>query len=1253
MDEEKIEAIGKALRTERHRVNAINLISKINPLPQSLATAWINDIVYALDTETGAYNKFQILKQLKRLAQEHPSEAVVAVPSVAKEVNNELRNSAEEDLSSNTKVNWGTEILQYILEGTDASEARFDIHPRDINAFLNYGGSEHRSLGYRLLGRSATPEAVRKLTRDDISYELELVVSSYEEAIKDACTIVLDFLSNDENITTTETIVSFSELYSADVLEPDSQTLEYVRNQLLNLLRTEDRNEKQLLSVIVEISKENKDFAKVIGEEAFKLLDGDSSDQYVAWRILSRVAECTPIVVLNRSDKLIQEITANGSDSTLEGLKIVSILGRHGPAVPADLAKATICALKEEERDIVIAAVEAVSTIDFYPPPDPLMTLAEGNDKVGKAASKAIDELLKRERDRLTSSDRKFQLAESEVSLFKGDRGRTHLKQRTRDGFWADLDLSKIRMGTVKETVMTVNRDENVPVVFPYYEPRDVVLLAIALVLSDTKAKRQIGIYSPGSRAHWGMKGEIRDELNKFALSNVAGEVVNAVPIPNIVPHAYVWDKEVKNDSRGDGPGRFILCKELHDLEYVSDLDVILLNLTSRTKEDLQERLRDVEEKHPQATFVNAYSYYVKNERDGRPRYGPPLGLDSISTVPGLNTIDTVLQRSNFNRESYLSESAPADFTLSSLTKCINTQKKWSLGEDDIRSLADAASIRIDHVKAKDISSLLDQVFKESASLRGVDDGGAGGMIFSRQLFFERLPVPGKDFDEWVRERYYRGEWFVPPLINERIGDIEERAGTVENLQAVRPLNRSVRIFQQIDQRLREQNPLFDKLKEYIRDTRENDQRLAIFSESPKHAEILKYSLLKQEVVTQDELDTGFISVVSPDEARGMDVHDILVVFGVLHRENAAFYIHPRVSETLILTYDRTWATMVERHAREFVETLNDVVGGSNSSPYLYPELLGDTEQEPVDETSNVESTGGSVVADGDSQHYKSGSLDPASSAGQGLKTKVKILADAMEAVSSREYREESGRYEREIRHYIVKTEFDKEIKLTNYDRILCRRPNNSKVEYHWVSPEALTSGDTIVTIPDEIERELWREQLRNLYENEVNADQAINRLTDWYEALQEIWRRIEEDLSTTEIATDSKIHEVIFENLEQSNDNFERTKPTVQTWFNSVLEADGPLNLVKDPSLTIGPRSYSDIEAIGRAFKYDRLSADAKEIEAAMEGLRTINRQQGHELHDAIREQMNTSKSTHVREAAEQHVVKDIKQINNEFNSN
>ncbi|CCQ36365.1 uncharacterized protein Nmlp_2189 [Natronomonas moolapensis 8.8.11] len=1389
MEDNKIEAIGGALRSDDHRLKAISIISKIDPLPRHLVESWIDDIVFAVEEDNNRYNQYQIYKELKRMTEAYPELATTAVPVVTQELNEELHNLNGKEPSHGKIVNWCTSILQTVIQNTGPDDDFPNFSHSDLDQLLEHGDAAQRSLGYRLLGRIATPQAIRKLVEEP-SYEVDSVLNSREVALEEAGRIVASSLCSNGHMRTSDEIVSFSELYATGIIS-ESEGIKHIQNLSLDSLQLDEKDVKEVRTATNRIAAKSKEVAKpiikkslalleqdpeahrsaweflkgvaegdpnvvsdnserlsrllndadpssllnaldvlsfvprdepipvyrttadqaltdleqeakeedvswrilsrvaegapevisdnserisslidsaepntlsealdvvsftsrsgtirvyhTITERAFSLLEEDLEDRDVVWRFLSRVSKRAPEAILQRSERLIKLIDRREHTDAIEGLGVISTIGRQKSTLPANLGKVALRALESDDQSIVIAAIESVSAAGFYPPPPRLKQLAEGDTKVADKASGVLKELSQRNDESSSSLNQTLRMDKPEIGLFDRTEGDLNLKKRTKEGLWKDVGFGGVRRETVDKVVRHVNRGENAPVVLPYYEPRDVVLIAIAIVLTDPEEERQVGLFSPGSRTHWGMKGEIRKELQRFALSDVAGEVVSAKPIPELVPHAYVWDGEVKNASDGHGPGRFILCKKLRDLKHVSNVDVVLSNLTSRTREDTNERFEDVEDVHPDATFVNTYSYFVKNERDGRPRYGPPLGLDSASTVPGLETIDSAIRGASFDRDSRLNSSLSGSSNPpENSTKDDTEQAIWSIGDDDVRALATSASIKIDHVEAEDISSLLDQVFEKSATLRGVDDGGAGGMIFSRQLFFERLPVPSEDFNEWIRERYYEGERFVPPMIQERIEDVEQRADSVDNLQAVRPLNKSANIFEQIAQILEEQNPMFEALREYIKSGREDGRRVAIFSESPKHAEILRYSLLKREVVTQDELDSATISVVSPDEARWIDPKDVLVVCGVLHKENAGFYLHPRVAQTVVLTYDRTWATMVERHAREFVDTLNGVVAGSDYSPYAYPELSGDSEPEPVNERE--------VPPDGTSETSSQGS-DAQSSAsrsatGSQPKSKADILADTIQSVSAREYREESGRYDREVQHYVVETTSGEEVELTNHDRTLRERANLDDVEYHWVSPEALTDGDVFVTIPDELETELWQEQLRNLYEEEISPDHAINHLNDWYNAIEDIRQRVADKLSPDEMDTNSKIHDTIYDRVKGSNDDFDRTKATVRTWFKSVLEADGPIDLVEDPSLTIGPRSYLDIEAIGRAFEYQKLVADPKGIEAAMEGLRTINRQQGHELHDTIKEQMNADKPTRVSEAGTHHTVEEIEEV-------
>lgn len=1235
MDEKKIQAIGKALRSKDSRQKAIELIDKIETFPESLADAWVDDLAFALDEEDVAYTQNQILRQLKKVVVSSPVKAATATPSIVQLISKKLNDLSNSNISSSTIVDCATEVLEYIVSGADARDLELPLSHNDVDKFLTHGGTPQRKIGYRLLGTIATPDAARALTAN-IEYEVKSVKQARTDAVNDAINIVKRSLRGDGKLTPEEAYNSLSELYASGLVEVEDDVLQLARETLFDRIYKIETDPNELLQSTGQLAKTDATFARSVVKEAVQRLTNDSEDRQALWDILKAVSNWRPDAVIDEAKAPLVNLDVNDYADRVPAFQVLATLAERKRSFPAELAEVVIRGLDSDDRRVVMNSINAVENADFYPPPEHLVRLSKGDGKVAKAAKSAVNNIKQSREENASSYVRSLEVDGEEVSLFAEDHGDLYLKQRTDSGLWQDVNIGTIRKQMVRETLAAVDQGDDSPLVLPHYEPRDVILVGVALALDSASAGPRIGIFSPGSRSHWGMKGEVRNELRDFGLSDVSGRVLSASPIPDVIPHAYVWDGEVKNDSSGEASGLFVLCKKLEDLEHTGDLDIILLNLSSRITERTEEKIRETESIHPEATLVSAYSYYAKNERDGRPRYGPPHGLDTASTLPSVKAIDSALTEDQFNWEYHLSEQAPYTTDKDSLSDSYEMSVgTWVLGDDDVRSLANASTLRVQYVESGDISTLLDQVFELSASLRGVDDYGSGSLIFSRQLFFERLPVVGEDFDEWIRERYYAGERFLPPLIEERIEDVKQKADTVKTLEAVQPLNKAEQLLQKIAKQLNRQNPMFEELKEQIADAQENDERIAIFSGSTKHAQILEYSLKKHDVMTQTQLNRGSISVISPDDARSLGVHDRLVVPGALHHEHAGFYVHPRIAETVVLTYDREWASMIESHACEFVDLLNATVGELDYAPYAYPEVTGDL---PVEKAEADEP----VAPETDEKKDLTFATPDAEIA---RKSKVEILTDAMRSVSSREYREESGRYERETRHYRIETTSGETLDLTNHDRVLRYRETSKEEEFHWVSPSTLTAGDRFVTFPPEIKSEIWEEQLRRVYESEIDADEALRRLGQWCEAIKKIWNRVSDEAEVTGQHSKTAVHSRIYQTIARISPEFDRNRATVRHWFDSVLEADAPMDLVEDPSLRIGPQSYKDIEVIGDAFKYDLLVRDAEDLEAAMKGLRTINRQQGRELYDELRDQMNSHQSTRVKEAAEHYEVVKIEE--------
>ena len=136
MDEEKIQAIGKALRTEGSRQKAIELIDKIETLPESLADAWGDDLAFALEEENVPYTQTRILRQLKKVAASSPEEAADTTQSVVRVVSEGLHDLSHSDISSSTVVDCGTEVLEEVLSGVDARDHELPLSHTDVDEFL-------------------------------------------------------------------------------------------------------------------------------------------------------------------------------------------------------------------------------------------------------------------------------------------------------------------------------------------------------------------------------------------------------------------------------------------------------------------------------------------------------------------------------------------------------------------------------------------------------------------------------------------------------------------------------------------------------------------------------------------------------------------------------------------------------------------------------------------------------------------------------------------------------------------------------------------------------------------------------------------------------------------------------------------------------------------------------------------------------------------------------------------------------------
>ena len=1028
---------------------------------------------------------------------------------------------------------------------------------------------------------------------------------------------------------------------------PDESVVEEKVSKLfVGLSSSEEEIRVQAQSIAKSLVDWHPEVSKLIIKVSMDhLVSSERLDKDGLYDILDESASTSPKEFLEQlasNRTLLREST---DVRTGHVLGMVETAAKSSKDVPPELGPPILTLLESNDTRLVLSAIDAVVAMGFYPSPPKLTELSDSDTtRVSTAATRAVRKI--RRNHSPAGISRTLELG-VDIELFGESEAGLYLKQRDDSGIWCTPDIDHFCRDIIKTVIDHSKRGDNAPVVYPYFQPKDIVILTVALTISNIESDPNIVLFSPGSQTQWGMKGEIRDELERFALSGKRGQVSDATPLPEVVPHAYISQGEVKNKSDGNGPGRIILSKSPAEIAEVDDIEFCVVNLVSRTTEELDDELVGIESANPKTNFVNAYSYYVRNEGDGRPRYGPPEGLAEVQTIPGSDLIEDLL--TDHGDETGDSSRLDYRFNHGDKENSVSNGVAWRMGPDDVHRLSKPTRIRIENVSSPDLEVLFDKLFQISAELRDVDDQGAGSLIFSRHLFFERLPVTTSSYDEWVRERYYAGEHFVPPLIDERIGDVREKSKSVENLEAVQPLDSATKLLERISNMLENENPLAEHLEQHIEDARSTGSRIVLLSESPKHAQILRSDLVERDVVEPDELDKGLVSIVHPDRARSIEPCDRLIVFGALHPENAGFYILPQAEETVVLTYDRTWADMVDRHATEFVNRLNDAVGGEGFEPYAEPVVCGDLEEKTAESPQHDEepiTPKSPPIPDMEIGRQSSRSEEPELT---GKNPKLDYLTEAMELSLSSEYQEESSRYDYQLRHLVIESQDGSEIETNNHDRFLKRRSSGEgSWEYHWVGPDMLSPGDEFVTIPDEIETEMWLERLSEIYSDDLEADATVSGLETWCESVERLWSETVDRLETQEgdSPADIDVAREIHGELKRNEPGFDRNLATVRGWFESVLEANRPLELAERPELVIGPRDYHDIEAIGRTFHIDRLLADAKEIEGAMRGLRTINRQEGSQYRDSIREKMNAGINNKVRESATIQTVKEVREL-------
>jgi len=481
-------------------------------------------------------------------------------------------------------------------------------------------------------------------------------------------------------------------------------------------------------------------------------------------------------------------------------------------------------------------------------------------------------------------------------------RTQTGLRYETTDGRWFPANRGTVEHDLLEQIVTTASAGESTDVFVPGYDPRTTVATAVDLLL-DVPQGSTVGLYSPGTPTHWGTKGDIRSEYERYGLSPETGAVDNAVPLHTICSHTTISGGSLKDTS---SESQLVITKDVDELIVGPQLDYLIVNHLSRAILDDREKLRKLIARWSTTPTITLWSTYTKREGEGVPVYGPPFDREALSTPNvGLTHRDVDGHQTAVARESYeppeKADSLPVPPTTT-----------------DFEGLCSDHTVRLERLDAPSVTETLREAFEEWQKLSDAGSEQGARLVFNAIVFFHRLPLPREYYDDIIRQRAYDGDIYLPKIGEDHLEDIESHVtdGEYSLLHAQKTL-------ESVQYELQSDNPMFERLLEYSKEARTEDRRIAILVNSKTMAKLLETALCSELLI--DDLGTR-IHVVNPDSARDIPSVDQIVVCGPQRPGYKSFYLHPRAEETVVLTYTDWGERMIERHAREYAENLNAIL---------------------------------------------------------------------------------------------------------------------------------------------------------------------------------------------------------------------------------------------------------------------------------------------------------------------------------------
>lgn len=988
----------------------------------------------------------------------------------------------------------------------------------------------------------------------------------------------------------------------------------------IRLLATLAGNPSQDLvnQVITELSKERPVTA---GEAEKELLQA-----------LETLTAAAPSTATQHISELLSWLEASDTAVSIAALKVLQEVAAAYPDTVIEHTPALVECL-DEDPAVQAQACKVIGNLNLYPIPPVLLDLkynAESSE-VRRVAYGAVDDLQERH-DYPTFAD--IQEVASRVSL-RNSTG-VFRQRSTAPGGWKCIELSDPDQQILEQVAAWATTRSSGVIALPEYQPRQLVKITVEAVLARLNQAPTVAVFSPIWRNRWGNKGDIEYEYQRYGVSTMQSPW-KVTPLHHLVPIARVTDDgTVDTDNYTRLDGCVPIVKHVSDLRAIENLDVIILNFTSLQKQEHDDLVHVLNENYPETSIIAVYSPYTEQKREYYPSYNPIDPSEATLPIARVN-LDTA---ERFSGEAEASDlwmlddnrrikGLLQDATASELAAHQQATDASAPASEDQVVVNDRYSklpnrIHIQPLGEPAVNDSLDAIYTHTQSLEDAGSRTLADRVFYKRVLLERLPVTPAQHDEWIRQSRLRGNHGVPDRIEEQIEELDRYIEGISEDGVISAAEQALLHFSDVIEELNAGSAIFEQFLEYIDLAAESQTRVILFCHKQTWAQMVRQILKKERQITHSDLESWGVAIVGPRELRDHSGYDVMVISGPLRPSMWSYYVFRGADAIEVLTYGTRWTAPIRDAVTKAVEDLGVYLTGDDqalSPPQITvgSKPMTGTQERPLDEDGELADRGPITNKDRLIQAFRTAAMDE----------------------------EQAGRSPDEQRHFRIETEEENVLTKAGYERILRVRTEGvaTKGRYHWTNPGLLSTGDEIIQLDGTIKQRLWEEHVRDLWEAQ-ERDESFEKIATglrlWYRTLKEI---IANERARIEGSVDDgKLQEALAKQVKEAGSN--RSRGAIEDWFAGVMGADQPMDLVREPSLRIGPQYPEDIQYTGEAFNRDQLVEYSAFIEAAMRAFRTTIRQEGVEFRTKLAEKLSSDEENHVKEAATWLTVSKIQAI-------